>query len=295
MSMIIRDALAFGYFALSAASLSPRLDAELLLAKALEANKTTLVAHPEILLSARQEKIYKTFIGRAGKQEPIAYILGTKEFFGLSFFVDKQVLIPRPETEIITEHALSLAKKLAHYGKCSLIDIGTGSGCIIISLAKNLPPEKYSFYGIDVSRGALRCARRNARAHGMHTHISFMQSGLLKTAGGVKFEKNNIIVANLPYISNEKYKKLPPHIKRFEPKSSLLSKNHGLAHYKNLLEQMKTSKICANKTAHVFMEMEPEQIPKLAAHSASLFAHHEIKKIKDLKKTERVLYLKTHV
>ena len=292
--MTIRDALVFGSRALAASSLSPHLDAHILLAHALNVEKAALFTHPETILSALQKKTYTACVLRARTQEPIAYITGSKEFFGLSFFVNKWVLVPRPETETLVECALSLAKNLKTE-KCSLLDIGTGSGCIIISLAQNLHEKNYSYYGVDISRRALQTAEKNARAHGLHRRIAFIQSDLMQKTANLRLANNIIISANLPYISPEKYQKLAPCIKNFEPQRALLTGKDGLACSMRLLRQIKIAQNLRNKTVSLCMEIEPEHVPALTVAITSLWDRSHIHVIKDASGNERVLFLKTHV
>lgn len=292
--MTIRDALVFGSTALSASSLSPHLDAEVLLAHTLNTEKAALFTHPEYTLSTLQKRTYRRYIKRACTQEPIAYSIGSKEFFGLSFLVNEHVLIPRPETETLVENALAFAQNLKAKN-CSLLDVGTGSGCIIISLAKNLSSKRYAYYGVDVSRRALRVAEQNARTHGLSARITFMQSNLLQKTAHLHLEHNIIITANLPYISPQKYRKLAPCIKNFEPKRALLSGKDGLAHSTRLLRQIKTAQHLQNKFVSLFMELEPEHIPMLRAAITSLWDRPDLRVIEDVSGKERVLLLKTHV
>ena len=143
--------------------LSP-LDSEILLSLALAKPKEYILAHPENKISPAQIKKYYSFVERRSTGEPIAYIAGKKEFFGLDFIVDKNVLIPRPETELLVEHAIEKILNTKYGMPDTIIDVGTGSGNIIISIAKNLPiKNKTNFYAVDISKKSLEVAKKNAK------------------------------------------------------------------------------------------------------------------------------------
>jgi len=211
---------------------TPELDAEILLAAVLKKTRTELFTHPESIVPTLNLERFQKFIARRNGGEPIAYILGKKEFFGLEFFVDKNVLIPRPETEILGEKVLSFLKP---YDASTILDIGTGSGIIAIALAKNLS-EKHQLYALDISPAALRIAQKNAVAFRVNSHIEFICSDLLKDfIFPTTPQSPLVIVANLPYVPEGD--ELPPTVRDFEPASALFSGRAGTDIYQRFFTE----------------------------------------------------------
>jgi release factor glutamine methyltransferase len=243
--------------------LSP-LDAEILLSFVLKKLKEYFLAHPEKKLSQQQIRKFNSLLLRRILGEPVAYLIGQKEFFGLDFLVDKNVLIPRPETEFLVEASLQQIRN-NELGIMNVIDIGTGSGNIIISISKNVPAamrNKINFYATDISSKALIVARKNAKVHGVEKLITFSKSDLLEYFLKKKaiLEEKTIIIANLPYVSPIFYKKHFQSL-RFEPKSALLSFESGLKHYNQLLKEIQKAIRIANFQLpfSVILEISPEQ------------------------------------
>jgi len=245
------------------------IDLELILAHSLNKTREFILTYPEYSVNSRQNSIISKNIRRRVKGEPIAYIVGHKEFYGLDFMVDKSTLIPRPETEQLVKIALDELKVKSKKLKVFIADIGTGSGNIIISIAKTfdtkykIPDTRY--YAIDISKNALAIARKNAENHGVDKKIKFFQGDLLtpllKANKLIKLTpKKLVVVANLPYLSKEIYKSAPIDVKKYEPKSALHSTNAGLAHYEKLLKQIKNiSKSYKLEAISCFLEFSPEQ------------------------------------
>ena len=167
------------------------LEAEVLLRHTLKIDRAQLLSEPDRELKQKQADTYRTFIKRRIKGEPSAYIIGHREFFGLDFHVDKHVLIPRPETELLVEQAILREKK---YKNPVIVDVGTGSGAIAVSLAKNLPDAE--IYAVDISKAALKVAGRNCLAHGVENRVKLLRGDLLEP---IKTQVD-IILANLPYV-----------------------------------------------------------------------------------------------
>jgi release factor glutamine methyltransferase len=296
------------------------LDLELIISRALNKPREFVLAHPEFLVNKKQESVINKFIKRRVKGEPLAYILGEKEFYGLDFKINKDVLIPRPETEMLVEEAINCIQEARNLprrqtGKRQetiIIDVGAGSGNIIISLAKNIlllchsresgNPENnkitgsrikcgmtiiknLQFIGIDINEKALKIAKFNAKKHKVDKKIRFLHGNLLKPLiGNWKLEIGNsriIILANLPYVSSQNYKKYYSQLK-YEPKSALLSKEDGLAHYKNLFKEIK--KIISGSMLCVmcYVEISPEQKNKLNKLVKLYFPTAKIEFRKDL-------------
>ena len=242
--------------------LSP-LDAELLLSLAIAKPREYLFSHPEHKLATAQIKEFNSFCGRRLKGEPISYISGKKEFFSLEFQVDKNVLIPRPETELLVESSLQALLTTNYSLPTTLIDLGTGSGNIIISLFKNLPKKirsRMTFFGMDLSKKALSIAKINAQKHKVSKNIRFIQSDLLEYFLKNRIvSKNLFILANLPYVSPVIYKKNINNLKH-EPKKALVSPKNGLSHYHRLFQQLRQMAVsCYVLRVTCYVEISPEQ------------------------------------
>ncbi len=214
-----------------ASSQNPRRDAALLLAHVLGCDQTALLAYPERLLSATEEAQYERFIDRRLASEPIQYITGTQEFFGLTFSVTPAVLIPRPETEHLVEAALAQVSREA---RIDILDVGTGSGAIAISLAHALPLVHVT--AVDLSPAALAVAQDNARRHNVEPRITFVQSDLLDAIPEARFD---VMVSNPPYIADTEV--LEDQVSRYEPRTALYAGPSGLEIYQRLIPQAHTA------------------------------------------------------
>ena len=200
----------------------PQLEAEVLLAHYLNVSRSWLAAHPEAFLSERVLDSYKDALQRRNGGEPLPYLLGYWEFFGISFAVDKRALIPRPETEIIVEHSISIAGNNLN---TRIADVGTGCGTIAIALALNLPDAL--LFATDISQDALSLARTNSIHHAVHNRIEFIQTDLLTSTG-----KFDIICANLPYLTTQEACTLA--VGRHEPRLALDGGPSGM----NIIQKM---------------------------------------------------------
>jgi release factor glutamine methyltransferase len=198
------------------------LMARLLMAHVLRVPITYIFGFANSRLSDKEYATFEQLIVRAIKNEPLAYLVGHKEFYGLDFMVTPAVLIPRPETEQLVELALQKLKARTLQGESlRIVDVGTGSGCVAISIAKQLS-ESY-VYAVDVSLEALEVAKTNAdRRH--CTNITFLHGSLLEPLQGLVGAKSvDLIVANLPYVSDSEFGQLPPNVRDFEPELALKS------------------------------------------------------------------------
>ncbi len=175
---------------LSLCSVTPRLDAEVLLAHALATTRASLLARLSDPLGDAAARDFEAAIERRAQGEPVAYITGHKEFYGLDLYITKDVLVPRPETESVVEACLSLLPPSGLFA-----DIGTGSGAIVVAVAKHHPGVKS--YGTDISEAALGVAARNCERHGVQERVTLLQGNLLEPLS----HKVNVIAANLPYVS----------------------------------------------------------------------------------------------
>jgi release factor glutamine methyltransferase len=216
---------------LAAVSQNPRRDAELLLAHALGWDQAALLTHPEHILTPTEADRFESMLSRREACEPMQYILGSQEFFGLRFEVSPAVLIPRPETEHLVEAVLDL------FGGNSaprIVDVGTGSGAIAIALAHAMPAARIT--AVDCSPAALAIAQHNALQHGVTERVTFLQADLL---GSVQEKDFDAVVSNPPYIANEEA--LEPQVFNYEPHTALYAGPTGLEIYERLIPQARAA------------------------------------------------------
>lgn len=229
--MIVYDILNESAKTLEAAGIpSARLDAEILLSYCLGCDRLEFLKNPEIQPDQTQLTAFKKLINRRLRWEPVAYIVGRKNFWTLSLEVNKDVLIPRPDTEVIVEEILNIAKKTVS-NRIKILDIGTGSGAIAIALACEIPHA--SVMATDISLTALDVARRNACSLGIQNQIDFRQGDLFEPVKGIF----DIIASNPPYIGAQEYEELPEGVRAFEPREALLAGKSGLEFYEKLIYQ----------------------------------------------------------
>ena len=281
------------------------LDAEILLSYILKKPREYILAHPEEKLTKSQISNIQYLISRRNKNEPIAYLTGHKQFYGLDFLVNKHVMIPRPETELMVGEAIN---QITHNMKnLTFIDVGTGSGCIIITIAKLLQATSYklqaNFLATDISKPALTIARKNAKLHKIDKKITFYQDNLLKPvinklsnvncqmparqyqpmAGG-----SIVITANLPYLTPAQIKNSPTI--KYEPKLALDAGPDGLKYYRQLFKQIHKLQIAdlpasrfrskrwqAGCRLQIIIEIDPSQTIKIKQLAKKeLFTHYSI-------------------
>ena len=210
---------------------SPKLNAELLLAKVLNCKRLDLYLAFDRPLIEAELAVYRNFIKRRSKNEPLQYIVGSVEFYGLEFIVNSSVLIPRPETEILVESILEANK---NRDNLKILDVGTGSGIIAICLAKFL--NAVNVYAIDSSADALKVAKDNAILNSVADKINFIQHDI--NIDGINLGNDfDIIVSNPPYISNEDYNKLQPELRIYEPRIALTDNSDGFSFFKTITKK----------------------------------------------------------
>jgi release factor glutamine methyltransferase len=209
---------------------APRLSAELMLGKVLNLSRLQLYLNYDRPLTAEELAAFKTLLLRRKASEPIAYITGNKEFFGLNLKVGPGVLIPRPESEHVVEAALDFAK-VHQLNAPSILDLCTGCGAIALALAANLPDAK--IWATDLSPQALQYAQDNARRLNMTDKIHFLQGNLWQPLPGMCFD---IITANPPYVSKREWRHLDQEVKGYEPATALLGGNDGLDIIRAIIE-----------------------------------------------------------
>jgi release factor glutamine methyltransferase len=228
-----KEALRIASHALATAKIDDALaEAEILLSRTLAASKTQLYAEPERILTLSETERLQRFIQRRLNREATAYILKSCEFYGIDFYVNHRVFIPRPETELLVEIALEFAHKYQLENRLTIVDIGTGSGNIAINLALSLPQAK--IYATDISAPALQVARINCQRHKIESQVILLQGNLLE----VLPEPADVIIANLPYVKDSEIGTLSPEITNFEPITALAGGKDGLDKIRQLLDQI---------------------------------------------------------
>ena len=227
------------------------LDSEILLSNILQKSREKILVNLDQKLNSKNILKFKKYIRRRSKNEPVAYILGEKEFWSKKFIVNKDTLIPRPETELLVEKLVELFKGK----KISILDIGTGSGCIILSLLGNL--DKSVGLGVDVSNKAILIANKNAERHELSNRVKFLN----KSFESIFSKKFDLIVSNPPYIERKNIKNLSEDIRRFEPIMALDGGNDGLDLIKKVI--YKSKRILKIKGT-LALEIGNEQIKKVS-------------------------------
>jgi len=252
------------------------MDASVLLAGLLNKPRSWVIAHPETSLNPTEQAALERAIVRVEAGEPLPYILGHWEFFGLDFLLNPATLIPRPETELMVEEALNWLKE--HPGRRQVADVGTGSGCIAISLAFHMPDLK--IIATDISKSALQVAMANAKRHGVTKQISFVQGNLL----GSTLVHFDLICANLPYIPTETLSSLQ--VFNREPGLALDGGVDGLELIRSLLW---AAPQCLSQGGRLFIEIETNQAIAVSSLAQEVFPQQKTSIIKDLAGKERLL------
>ena len=209
--------------------LSPKLDTELLLAEVLKKTREELLIDLNRKISTKDISQFNELISRRSKKEPIAYILKKKEFWSKKFQLNASTLIPRPETELMVENLIKIYKNQ----KIDILDVGTGSGCILISLLSEL--KNSTGTGVDISKKALSVAKKNANLHNLDCKIKFYNRDLIN----IYNKKYDLIVSNPPYVKSIDIKNLAEDIRNFEPKIALDGGNDGLDLIKKVIYKSK--------------------------------------------------------
>lgn len=231
-SVTVREALRDGAEFLSRMGVdSVRLDAELLLGKALGCAKERLYLDYEVGIEAPVKDLYFSLLQRRVRREPIAYITGEREFWSLDFLVTPEVLVPRPETELLVEVTLELVKKSEGNHPVKILDLGTGSGVVAVSLAKEI--DDVEMWATDLSARALKVARTNAMRHGVEEKIRFLPGDAFGPVRG-QTDFFNVIVSNPPYVRRGELGSLPLEVREWEPKLALDGGIDGLDFYRSI-------------------------------------------------------------
>ncbi len=254
-----------------------RLDVDLLLQHVLELTDVQLITQADKQLSEQQVRAVMALISRRQQHEPIAYIIGHKSFMGLEFEVNRNVLIPRPDTEILVECILEQIGDRKLLGA----DIGTGSGAIAIALLKHAPHLK--MWASDISAAALTCAEKNARSSAVIARIKLLQSDLFSNFGEVQFD---FIVSNPPYIDKQQLTTLDKNVLNYEPHSALAGGDDGLDYYRRISA---TAHRHLKKGGQLYFEIGYNQKGDVI-EILKLNGFKDIKWLSDLAAKDRVVY-----
>ena len=211
---------------------SPNLTAEVLLRHVLGLEQSELYLRLDNRLPRQSREYFQKLLDRRAGHEPVAYITGEKEFWSLEFNVTTAVLIPRPETELLVELALDHAREFIRRDPIKILDIGTGSGAIAVSLAKHLPDAE--IWAVDISNDALSVAQANAIRHHVSERVHLLQGDLFDSFDKVK-ATFDLIVSNPPYIRRAELANLPPEIRQWEPLTALDGGDDGLEFYRRII------------------------------------------------------------
>ena len=209
---------------------NPQLDSEILLSNSIKRDKKYIILNPKELLNSEQVETFKNLIERRRRKEPVAYLINKKEFWKDEFFVNKDVLIPRPDTELIIEQVLKIYSKDS---QLQVLDIGTGSGCILLSILKERP----NFYGtgIDISKKSINVSKLNAKQLNLTSRVKFFHSSV----DNFKIGKYDLIVSNPPYIKLFNLKYLEKDVISFEPKLALSGGFDGFLKIRKVINKAK--------------------------------------------------------
>jgi release factor glutamine methyltransferase len=219
--MTISDAIEFGVAALATAGIAePSREAKSLLRFAIARDRAFTIAHPEYELTDSEEKQFQISVERRASREPFQHIVGRQEFFGLDFLVTPDVLIPRPETELIVERAIEL---IADLPSPRFLEVGVGSGCISVAILKNSP--KAAALAVDISEPAIDIARRNAEMHAVNDRLQVLSSDVF---AGLPAETFDLIVSNPPYVPLAEYADLQPEVRDHDPRMAVTDGSTGL-------------------------------------------------------------------
>ena len=284
-STTIQNALREARALLSAQGIeSSGLDAELLLRYVLEFRKEDLILHAHEELTEPQEEYYRLLLQRRCRREPLAYIIGRREFWSLDFTVNPEVLIPRPETEGVIERMLELAGDGTREGTLRVLDVGTGSGILAVVAAVEFPKGRVT--AVDCSADALAVARDNALRHQVAERIEFVRMDIMKSWNLKDSDPYDFILSNPPYIPSQEMERLMLDVRDYEPRAALEGGPDGLACYRriipNAFDYLKPG-------GHLIIEVGDGQAEPVAQNLQAHSGFEEIKIIQDLSGKGRVV------
>lgn len=264
---------------------SPRMTAEILLAHSLKTKRIDLYLQFDKPLSEQELSTFKALIKRRIRREPVAYITGSREFWSLNFSITKDVLIPRPDTECLVETALTLLPHQKTGPPKYILELGTGSGAIIIALSSERPG--HLFFASDLSVPATNLAKKNAAAYCMNQSVFFFCSDWFKAVK--KKPLFDIILSNPPYIRTEEIQSLDPEIRQFEPLMALDGDHDGLAYLKKIIESADSY---LKQEGYLLLEMGYDQMNQVADIADRHHSYKDTEFLKDYAGHHRVIKLK---
>ena len=257
----------------------------MLLSHILERDRAWLITHNNDSLDNEKYRLYEDTIDRRSRREPLQYIIGRQEFWGLEFTVTRDVLIPRPETELVVETALKIVKRAS---RATIVDLCTGSGCIAVSLAKELGDTR--IFAVDTSSQALAVARENAQRHGVSDRIRFLEGDLYAPLEELAIRGLvDVITANPPYIRSGDLPMLQPEVRDYEPELALIAGTEGTEVQQKIIESA-TDLLEKHGTLIMEMGMGQAEILKRMIDEVGTYDKPEI--LKDLAGIDRVLVVK---
>ena len=278
----VREVLQRTHQALEEAGIpDARLEAEVMVMNVMRMPRQDLFAHQEDEATTQQEQDIEGILQRRRTREPLAYIMGYREFYGINLLVNADVLVPRPETETMVEHALFMSLMGMESTQLVIADVGTGTGAIAINLAIHLPAAR--IYAVDLTDPVLNVANYNIRSHNVADRVTLCQGDLLEPVP----EPVDLVVANLPYIPTERVDTLQPEV-RWEPRAALDGGADGLDLVRRLLEQATTR---LKDQGVILLELDPEQMPVAREIAQRHFPDANITVEQDLARQDRIFVL----
>jgi release factor glutamine methyltransferase len=275
------DALRWGVRLLTARGIeSPRLDVEVLLAHLLQVERPQLLIRRDECLSTAQIEAFTELMQRRAQHEPVAYLIGQRPFYDVTLQVTPDVLIPRHATEHLVDEALAWAA--GRDGPLRLVDVGTGSGALALTLARRLPEAQV--WAVDISLSALRVARENLRRYGLEQRVCLVQGDLLAPLGAAL----DLIVSNLPYIDADRMPELEPNVGRYEPHLALDGGAGGIEIIARLVPQLATH---LARPGLALLEMDPQQVAPVQALARRTLPDARMRVIRDYGGHDRVLVI----
>lgn len=259
---------------------SPRLDAEILLAHSRSCERIELYTRFNEVVTDAERTVMRELVNRRAAREPVAYLVGYREFFSMKFDVTRDVLIPRPDTETLVMEGLERGRRLR---QPRVLDLCTGSGCIAIAFAANHLGAM--LVATDNSAAALAMARSNAEKHGLSDRIEFREGDLFDAVGAEE-EKFDLILSNPPYVCDHEVKELDEDVVKYEPHQALFAGEEGLDFIRPLI---KSAPRYLNENGSLLIEMDPSQIETAAEWVRSATDFKQVRAIKDLAGRSRVL------
>lgn len=258
---------------------SPRLDAELLLAHARGCPRIQLYVQFNEIVPDAQRTVMRDLVKRRAAAEPVAYLIGRREFFGVEFKVTRDVLVPRPDTETLVLELVTEARKLPHP---AILDLGTGSGCIAISVAVSVPAARIT--ATDLSNEALAVARENAQRHKVADRISLLSGDLFAPVpSGTQFD---FVASNPPYVPDGEIPELPPEVRLHEPHGALQGGPDGLDVIRQLLVE---APAYLKPGGRLLIEFSPEQADPIVQLCGAVPTFQDVRILKDIEGRARVL------